>query len=94
MSKTMLMQKKRDVHIKKGECVMRKITLFVSILLALSLGGCGERTILDSLTDASTMKTMEACFTCVEGVRSRAEGEAKLDEFSELLKDIETPVEQ
>ncbi len=71
---------------------MKKLVLFVVICCAFMLVGCGDKTILDSLTDESTVETMESCLKCASGIQSRAEGEAKLDEFSELLKDIKIPV--
>ena len=70
---------------------MKKLLLSIAICCASMLGGCAEKGILDSMTDASTIETFTACFTCAEGVQARAAGEAKVKEFADLLKEIKIP---
>lgn len=70
---------------------MKKIIVLAGF--ALMLGGCGEKSMLDSMTDASTIETLEACFTCAKGVKDKADGEAKINELSTLLKDFVVPEE-
>ena len=70
---------------------MKTIILLIPVVFLLV--GCGEKTMLDSMTDAATVDTLKACIQCAQGVQDKARGEAKLDEFSQMFKDIEVPAE-
>ncbi len=64
---------------------MKRIALFVSVLMALLLGGCSAA----SLFDASTADTLEACFTCAKGVQDADQ----LDSLSKRFEGFKIPEE-